>query len=68
MNVKKKTDYPIVLTAEHVQEIMACSSTSARQYINVAAIELRKSGKLPPTDVIRNSRIPRDLFFEIYGI
>lgn len=65
---KNKLDYPIVLKAKDIEEIMACKEDSARKYINIASAELRKRGKLPPIDVVSNSRIPRDLFFEVYGI
>lgn len=66
--MKEKSDYPLVLTANHVSEIMGCAMSAARTYINTASSELRKRGKLPPTDVVKNARIPRDLFFDIYGI
>lgn len=65
---KNKFDFPIILTTKHVSEIMECSSTTAAKYINVASAELRKKGKLAPIDVVKNLRIPRDAFFEIYGI
>ena len=65
---KEKIDYPIVLQAKDVMEIMACSSTTAAQYIKVASAKLKDQGKIPPVDVIKNLRVPRDLFFEIYGI
>lgn len=66
--MKEKSDYPIVLTTVHVQEIMHCSPTSARQYIKVVAEKLKKVGKMPPTDVVKSARVPRDFFFEFFGI
>ena len=68
VKMKEKNDYPIVLTTVHVQEIMQCSPTSARQYINVASIEIKKQGKIPPKDVVRRAIIPRDFFFDFYGL
>ncbi len=68
VKMKDKSDYPIVLTTVHVQEIMQCSPTSARQYINVASIEIKKQGKIPPKDVVRRAIIPRDFFFDFYGL
>lgn len=66
--IKEKGDYPIVLSTKHIVEILDCSETTARQYINQASSILRQQGKLALVDVVRNARIPRDLFFEIYGI
>lgn len=66
--MKEKSDYPIVLTTVHVQEIMQCSPTSARQYIKIVAAELKKAGKMPPTDVVKRARVPRDFFFDFYGL
>ncbi len=64
--IKTKDDYPIVLGVQHVQEIMDCSESSARNYIRVANKQLQKEGVM--TDVIRLARIPRNQFFKIYGI
>jgi len=66
--IKTKTEYPLVLTAKDVAEIMQCSTSAARNYISVASAELRNQGKLPPVDVVRNARVPKDLFFNVYGI
>ena len=66
--VKEKNDYPIVLSTRHVVEILECSETTARQYINHASTVLKQQGKVALIDVVRNARIPRDLFFEIYRI
>jgi len=66
ISTKTKEDYPIVLTPSHVAEIMGCCKTSAGQYIKEANLELKKRGLL--VNVIKNARIPRDRFFEIYGI
>lgn len=63
---KTKEDYPIILTPTHVAEIMGCCSTSATKYINEANQELKRRGLL--VNIIKNARIPRDRFFEIYGI
>ena len=63
---KTKEDYPIILTPTHVAEIMGCCSTSATKYINEANLELKRRGLL--VNIIKNARIPRDRFFEIYGI
>lgn len=65
---KGKIDYPIVLQTKDVMEVMVCSSTTAAQYIKVASARLKEQGKIPPIDVVKNLRISRDLFFEIYGI
>jgi hypothetical protein len=65
---KEKSDYPIMLGTGHVMILFDCSSTAASQYIKVASAKLREQGKIPPIDVIKNLRIPRDLFFEVYGI
>lgn len=66
--VKEKKDYPIVLSTKHVVEILGCSETTARQYINHASSILKQQGKVALVDVVRNARIPRDIFFDIYGI
>lgn len=66
--IKEKKDYPIVLSTKHVVEILGCSETTARQYINHASAILKQQGKVALVDVVRNARIPRDLFFDIYGI
>ncbi|MDO4927344.1 MAG: hypothetical protein Q3980_17030 [Turicibacter sp.] len=66
--IKEKKDYPLVLTTKHVQEIMECGASSASVYIREASAYLKKQGKLAPLHVVRNGRIPRDLFFEVYGI
>ena len=68
MAAKEKHDYPIVLTTKHVQEIMECGVSSASVYIREASAYLKQQGKLAPLHVVRNGRIPRDLFFEVYGI
>lgn len=65
---KSKEDYPIVLTTNHVVEIMDCSKTTAAQYIKAANAELKKRGIISPIDIAKNLRISRDKFFEIYGI
>lgn len=65
---KEKSDYPIMLGTSHVMALFECSSTTAAQYIKVASAKLREQGKIPPIDVVKNLRIPRDLFFEVYGI
>ena len=65
---KEKADYSIVLQTKDVMEIMGCSSTTAAQYIKVASANLKNQGKIPPIDVVKNLRIARDLFFEVYGI
>ncbi len=66
--VKEKKDYPLVLTTKHVREIMECGASSASIYIRGASAYLKQQGKLVPLHVVRNGRIPRDLFFEVYGI
>ena len=66
ISTKTKEDYPIVLTPAHVSEIMDCCNTSATKYINEANLELKRRGLL--VNIIKNARIPRDRFFEIYGI
>lgn len=66
ISTKTKEDYPIVLTPSHVAEIMDCCNTSATKYINEANQELKRRGLL--VNIIKNARIPRDRFFEIYGI
>ena len=68
MAVKEKHDYPIVLQNKHIREIMDCSESSASVYIREASAYLKQQGKLAPLHVVRNGRIPRDLFFEVYGI
>ncbi|GEA33603.1 helix-turn-helix domain-containing protein [Clostridium diolis] len=65
---KEKADYPIVLQTKDVMEIMGCSSTTAAQYIKIASAKLKEQGKIPPVDVVKNLRIPRDQFYFIYGI
>jgi hypothetical protein len=65
---KQKSDYPIVLQGKDVMELFDCSSTTAAQYIKIASAKLKEQGKVPPIDVVKNLRIPRDLFFEVYGI
>jgi hypothetical protein len=66
ISTKTKEDYPIVLTPSHVAEIMDYCNTSATKYINEANLELKRRGLL--VNIIKNARIPRDRFFEIYGI
>ena len=68
MVVKEKCDYPIVLTTKHVQEIMGCKATAAGKYIREASAVLKQQGKLAPLHIVSKGRIPRDLFFEVYGI
>lgn len=68
MAVKEKHDYPIVLTGKHVAEIMDCSHPTASNYIKAALAELKKQGKLPLNAVSAKLLVPRDLFFEVYGI
>lgn len=65
---KEKADYPIVLQTKDVMEIMGCSSTTAAQYIKIASAKLKEQGKIPPTDVVKNLRVSKNKFFEIYGI
>ncbi len=65
---KEKTDYPIVLQTKDVMEIMGCSPTTAAQYIKIASAKLKEQGKIPPIDVVKNLRVPKSLFFEVYGI
>ena len=64
--MKAKEDYPIILTPAHVAEIMGCCKASAGRYIREANLELQRRGII--VNVIKNARIPRDKFFEIYGI
>ena len=64
----KKEDYPLVLEAKHVVEILGVSETTAKKYIKEASLELKKQGKIPLNGVTRRVLIPRDLFFEVYGI
>lgn len=47
---------------------MDCGESSASVYIREASAYLKQQGKLAPLHVVRNGRIPRDLFFEVYGI
>ncbi|CUM89793.1 MerR family transcriptional regulator [Turicibacter sanguinis] len=68
MGVKEKHDYPIVLNAKHVQEILGVGKTTAIKFIKEANVRLRKEGKIPPTDISTRVIISRDLFFEVYGI
>lgn len=68
MTVKQKSDYPLVLNTQHVMEIMGVQATAARTYIRQASAELKQQGKLAPLYVVSKCRIPRDLFFEVYGI
>ncbi|URZ15298.1 hypothetical protein [Clostridium felsineum] len=65
---KEKTDYPIVLTAKHVAEIMSCSEVTARTYIKTVNAKLTEQGKLSSNAISKISRVPRDYFFEIFGI
>lgn len=65
---KEKADYPIVLQTKDVMELFDCSSTTAAQYIKVASAKLKEQGKIAPIDIVKNLRISRDLFFEVYGI
>lgn len=66
--VKEKSDYPIVLTVKHVQEIMGCGKTSAYQFVKMASAHMKQQGKIPPQDTVGRAIVPRDVFFEIYGI
>lgn len=68
MQVKEKKDYPLVLKVEHVMEIMGVKRTAASAYIREASETMKAQGKLPPLHVVSKSRIPRDVFFELYGI
>lgn len=65
---KEKTDYPIILTAKHVAEIMICSEPTARTYIKTANAKLVEQGKLSTAAISNISRIPRDYFFQLFGI
>lgn len=66
--VKTKADYPLILTASDVQEIMNCKRTSAYQFINRASAYMKGKGQIPPKETVNRAVIPRDLFFELYGI
>ena len=66
--IKEKKDYPLVLNTQHVMEIMGVQATAARTYIREASAYLKQEGKLAPLYVVSKCRIPRDLFFEVYGI
>lgn len=65
---KEKHDYPIVLSVSDVQEIMGCGKTSAYEMVKVASAYMKKQGKTPPQETVRRAIIPRDVFFEMYGI
>lgn len=66
--VKSKNDYPLVLTSKHVAEILDCSEPTARTYINQINASLKKEGKVTCKDFARIARVPRDKFFEAFGI
>lgn len=66
--IKEKNDYPIVLTPKHVKEIMDCSEPTARTYIKTANAKLKEEGKIPCLEVANISRVPRDYFFQMFGI
>ncbi len=66
--VKEKHDYPIVLTVKHVQEIMGCGKTSAYEFVNIVSAHMKKQGKIPPKETVGRAVVPRDVFFELYGI
>jgi hypothetical protein len=66
--VKEKKDYPIVLTTRHVKEMMNCSEPTARVYIKTANARLKQEGKIPCLEVANIARVPRDYFFNMFGI
>ncbi|MCL6443368.1 MAG: helix-turn-helix domain-containing protein [Alicyclobacillus sp.] len=58
--MKTRTDYPVVLTAEEVAEILRCHRNHAYEVLRQA----RAQGWFPVHKIARSLKIPRDRFFE----
>lgn len=57
--MKKKDDYPIILTVKHVAEIMQCSDYHARNVMNLKGFPVVRLGINS-----RMKRVGRDSFFK----
>ncbi len=42
--------------------------TSAYEFVNIVSAHMKKQGKIPPKETVGRAVVPRDVFFELYGI
>lgn len=54
--MKTQTDYPLILTVQHISEIMQCSLYSARNLMNLKGFPVVAFGRV--------KRVGRDSFFK----
>ncbi|MCM3761837.1 helix-turn-helix domain-containing protein [Alkalihalobacillus oceani] len=59
MNQRMKSDYPLILKAEHISEIIGCSKRVAYEVMDRADFPLVRMGRL--------KRVEREAFFEWIG-